>query len=1443
MPIPRFEEEENKKEKSFLQKLLYSNLDTKKLDEAFQSTRYIEKYGIGKYLEELEKIRPEAVNRGIFKKEASKERKEKNIIQPTGYKKVAGTIPKFEVDEEEFKLGDERISDVGLSESVGHAMASGLIKIPMGFANLAAEISDLFAEEGIPVDQSNVAKLNRWFESTVLGDIMKYSEKKARATATGKITEALVQLVGAYKTAGKTGVAITAKGMGIADKMIDAYKANKYIKTTGKEGKNLFKAADRAKKLKKMSYGREFGAVAIGGLSSAAGVYDIEDIGTFGDLVFDEGNWTALDRREGKDADDDAARRLWNRLKFGSELGFPVLPFLYGTGKVGKLIVGKGKDLAYSNSAFERWVNRWVAQPFRARSKQPLEVAREVRRKEGREASARLIAEDFLRDLDDKTKAILRTIKPAAEGVENSDVISKAMGKLLMSSDDAVVRGKINFKGFKDKELNIFYKSMKNLGVTKAQADDLIGTMMQIRQSAAGFKNSMLQGKNITKSTKAFNTLMNDRFQNSLATDFKIFTDPTVFPFNGFIPLREAKKEVANIFVRHARANFRGPKEYTFQDAMSEVDYILKHSLRRDPVTKAPEFSFSPQSVMADIGVQKKNIAENIVGGKFKADKAGGLIRSESDLAAFKKLFGSFENANQLITNTMSDFAQISAKNNFFNNVKEASAAMTKAGERGLVYPTYAAAKKAFPNVKIIENPLGLKLSAGLPEGVYKSPLEGMFTTEDIAEALKFLDAQKLSSITNNLAYRWLVMIPKGAGQVGKTVLGPFTHSRNFFSGAITTVSTGNIMIPPKEIAKSMQLALRTIQPQTMYRLTGNPKWRNIRGVNTTDPTKLVNLEEGGQGLYQFLLDESVVNSSVTYRDTMGLLRDMDKTGFWAKAFSKMGKKTKAMARWAQDMYIAEDDIWKIFNFFGESYKLNRAFTKALTAGKITKAQMPTQLEMYKEAARTVRNTIPNYSYVSDFVKGSRRSPLGNFVSFPAEIIRTTANIAEEGMHQVKGVSPLLAKYGIKEPILARNGYERLFGAAFAWGAVPLGLYHGVKGLYGLTEEHVQALREMVAPWSVDSTLLPYVKEDGSYGYVDFSHGNFYDTVVNPFQSIVNGVNAKADQPLVTGLVEGMTRAIGRMIDPFVSESIWLGVVMDIWGRGGVSRDGRRIFNEREPLGSKIYKSIRHAAYTMSPGSLPQLRRLYAATMDESLKGEKYEVPQELLGFFGFRGVDVKPSRTLDFKIQDYNRDKRAERNLIYQGTLTGDPVTDNDKIVRQYILANKQHLETMSKIKRVVDAAKVLGMRDKEIREIFKDRGQEKLYRKFLKRNKFQPFSITEGMKDAYKDLAKEKGIPNPLNRGVLRRLQKIEKQLKKQRLNSDYIVRESDWTAALPVAQGTQLAQRSQTPLPPTPGVSQQTIAQVPQQVGRTGLTATETALLSNEEKAMKLRQRGMV
>ena len=54
-----------------------------------------------------------------------------------------------------------------------------------------------------------------------------------------------------------------------------------------------------------------------------------------------------------------------------------------------------------------------------------------------------------------------------------------------------------------------------------------------------------------------------------------------------------------------------------------------------------------------------------------------------------------------------------------------------------------------------------------------------------------------------------------------------------------------------------------------------------------------------------------------------------------------------------------------------------------------------------EQAADIVRNNIPNYAYVSGFVKGLRKAPIGNFVSFPAEILRTSTNIVQRGLDEI----------------------------------------------------------------------------------------------------------------------------------------------------------------------------------------------------------------------------------------------------------------------------------------------------------------------------------------------------------------------------------------------------------------------------------------------------------
>ena len=61
--------------------------------------------------------------------------------------------------------------------------------------------------------------------------------------------------------------------------------------------------------------------------------------------------------------------------------------------------------------------------------------------------------------------------------------------------------------------------------------------------------------------------------------------------------------------------------------------------------------------------------------------------------------------------------------------------------------------------------------------------------------------------------------------------------------------------------------------------------------------------------------------------------------------------------------------------------------------------------------------------------------------------------------------------------------------------------------------------------------------------------------------------------------------------------------------------------------------------------------------------------------------------------------------------------------------------------------------------------------------------------------------------------------------------------------VVPGSPFSQApSQTPLPPTPGVdAQQFVSNT--NISPTGLTASENAYLSNEEKAIKLRSKGVV
>ena len=1319
-------------------------------------------------------------------------------------------------------LGDVDDYEVGLGQSLTGALLSSSIKIPKGIINFGTLIYDAAAGDGVDVDKSLTERFNTEFEKSILGIIEKQAEEDARATAAGHLFEAFAQLYGGGKVAQKTAVPVvkyaSRKARQLAPTLVNAIKTARYGKSVNNP--NLANAAKKARELNKPNRFDKFVAVTIGGgFGTGAIVMKQEDIGTLGDIDALDFLGTAQDREKREKANDDAFRQLNNKLKFGAELAFPVIPFIYGTGKVAQLLKNKGKDLAFSDSQLERWIDKFVGKPFRSRSDKAQQIFEGVQKLEGKKSAIKILADDAARDFDDALKKISKNSTSAAEAIQNPETLSQLFSRFILSTDDVVRKRNIVFKGFNSKSLKEFRTAMNKLGVNENQTNELIDNAISFRTTAAALKNTIAQNKNVNVGIKELNEILNNRVKYNLGNDYKIF-DMNTGIIDGFKPTLSVKQEVAKVIQRYHRTN--GEKNFSIDDAMIVVNNIMKR-VSKNPVTRTPEFPIGSVNILDDAGVQIKNIGENITGaGKFKADKSGGLIQKKSDLEAFKKLFGEYKNAKNAIYNVMTDLGEILARDNFYTNLLKENTALLRNGERALFYPTYNQALIRLGNAGEISKPL--KLATRLADEVYTSPLDGLYTTKVWAESIKQGDQILGSPLTRSLPYRAMMLIPKGLSQAGKTILGPFTHLRNFFSAVFTTVHSGNILIPPAKLAEFANQARKSVQPQLLYRLTGNPKYRNA---------------PEDQALYRFLLEEGVTNQNVIARDVEGLFGDITLAGqrnetaevFFNKLVDSTTKKFKKLYGVAQDLYTAEDDVFRIMNFLAEGYKYKEAYKAALAAGKIK--NMPADLEIMKQAARIVRETVPNYAYVSDFVKGIRRSPLGSFASFPSEIFRTGGN------------TTMLALKEIKDPIFETIGMKRLTGQALTYTFFPIAAAKALSGLYGITREELSAMREILPVWSEDNTILP-VYENGKYKYIDFSNGFFYDTMIQPVNTIVANVQkakfANEDDPLIVGLANGLTRAMGKVLEPFVSESIWFGAVSDVMIRNGVKDNGSPVWNPEDSLMTKWYKSTQHVAYTLSPGSLPQVERLLNAARRQTQGGVQYELFDELLGFLGFRKVPLDIEKNFEFKLTDFIVSKRNESRKIFEDLRTGDPVNDPNLLIRQYFEANKSFYEDMSEFRRVYDAVKVLGMRDRTIEDIMAKRNQGPLYND-IENNKFFPLLITQGQIIGVKELAEDKGIPDIFSRQVERMIDKMERDMIKLRLNDDFNLDINNYLLRLPADQSSELI----TPQLPTSvtdtAVAPAVVNPQPMTQLNNGLTMAENALLSEEEKMIKLKQRGLM
>ena len=1232
--------------------------------------------------------------------------------------------------------------DIGVATSMLAGLGSGIFKIFEGAATLAATLMDL------GVDKDRAEAVEAYF------DKINPFDEAAEATAAGKITELIVNI-------GIPGGIAFKVGSGLTKAALRAKEAGTYLSR-----------AEKAKRFAK-------GAVS-GGVAEGIFVGDVEDAGTFGDLL---GGPTRTDRES-----QTPEAELLNRLKFGLEGAAFTGALGAGFAGIKKLRDTKGTGRAITDP-FDKWVDRWISRPLRSRGPETPEAFELGMKKERAMGVDANVAENAMISIDNITDRLVKNIKStigrkATKG--EKDKLLEEMNNILLSNADGAglkptvdEAGKVLLGSLDEPRLNRFKDLLKN--TYKATDDDIESLTLAMNGMRLQWEKlfSSMGGRLTPSSLKEFQRVLPARINDAMDRGYEIFKNNQGQPrINGTVVM-ENYRPTQVIMNETAAQLIKLADDKGLKLSLPEAKLITEEIVKTAELPKGFKLNDSTSLVRANFpDFVLKSVADQVTDAT-RMDNA--LISEVSGVARpiINKLLGKSKNIMSTIVEGTNNLSTQVRTNEYWDNLVKKSDEMKtvydqwiQGGRVGAAPrpPLFAnnpgEARKYFGGTgddwkmigeKITETKEGVTRVEGMqpymkgywdPAATLKpltegeqiarigedifSPLQGKWALNDTVDAIKGVQEGVKKSMPVQL-YQNLILYPKATAQMAKTILAPFTHARNFISAAAFAGANGILPFGQIDDVKKAWNALQLSGP-------------GMRKNNE---------------FYQELLDLGVVNTQVQLGDLKRLLKDVD---FGATLNNVTGlngflKKLSKAKKFAQDAYTAEDDFWKIFTYLGEKGKRYNAYRNAgLRDGQefidmkgIKRRFGENEQWLKEEAADIVKNNVPNYAYVSEFIKGLRKLPVGNFVAFPAEIMRTGTNIVASALDEIFYTTTINGKQ--VNPLRSR-GLQRLLGMGLTTTALPLGTVAAAQAIYDVSKDEIDAMRRYVPSWSKNSTLIPFKDEEGNLSYVDFSHLNAYDTLTRPIQTVLNAVNeGRTDKDgimddFLLGLIESTTE-IGA---PFFTEAIWTEALQDIapvLGRDGVTSDGRKIWNDEDSPGDKMSKALAHLVEAQAPFNWKQLGRLGLAMVpvdaegrfDE--RGNEYELGNELAGIAGLRRVEVDPAKSIRYKINQYQKGIRDSRQLFTSATLKGGPITP-EEIVDAYINANRATFNVNRELFKDVEAARLLGMGEGQLEESMEARGAGAAY-DFIGAGEFRPFTPSRNIEELFEDLAIKLGIPNP--------------------------------------------------------------------------------------------------
>ena len=600
--------------------------------------------------------------------------------------------------------------------------------------------------------------------------------------------------------------------------------------------------------------------------------------------------------------------------------------------------------------------------------------------------------------------------------------------------------------------------------------------------------------------------------------------------------------------------------------------------------------------------------------------------------------------------------------------------------------------------------------SAGLTVKVKSNgynPFEGMYTTKEVAEVLGVSENYNMM-FNNSSIWRNFVVAPKAWVQLGKIVLSPPAQIRNFLSAALFVVGNGHFM------------GFRNL-PEAM-RVVGHELWE--QGVD--EQGRPITSRQAAQETYRELLDLGVLNTSVRLGDLLASWR-LASSGIFegpGDFVAATSNPFKRMYRRAEEFYTAADDFWKVVAYASELQAIKKAFpteadfNQLLAHAKDLDMSYTIDRQSFEQARKElaafyVRQTVPNYDYVGRFAEALRTGPaalLGNFIAFPTEIVRTSANILALGFKEAKSSNSTIRK----------RGWTRLAGYGTAAYGVGAAAQLIGKAISDVDDEDIEAARKFLPDWAQNNLIIPIVKkseaEGGGFDFIDGSYIAVYDDLAKTVPTIINEASKAMDEGRSTAdaVVSGITEAMGNFSEPFLEPSIYAQAMLDITQNRN-SNTGRPIWNEAEgrgrPLGGVGEETVAYLNYVwdrVAPGFVSATEKVARGAQEGEKAynrfGTKQEFEDALASFFGIKVSRVNPTSSLSFALTDLLNEQRDAEKIFTKEVYNKGAVTPQE-LLDAYLAMQKSNYFINQDIFSTFEAAELLNIREAVLNTTKKER------------------------------------------------------------------------------------------------------------------------------------------